>query len=103
MTDPDRTPPAPAERPSGVLRRACGGVLRGVVHWMPVWAPLGLLAQFGLLGLRPALREHQRLERAEERLERRLDGLREQRRALVMEVGAFRDPIYRERLRRLRD
>lgn len=78
-------------------------VVSGVTYWMPVWVPLGLLAQLGLLGLKPALIEERRLEQAETRLAARLAGLREERDELEHELAAFEDPIYLERLRRLRD
>jgi len=93
MTD---TPDTPRKNPL-----CCG--LAGVVRWMPVWVPFGLLAQLGLLGLRPALHEDLRLQAAEARLEQRLAGLREERGELEHELDALQDPIYIERLRRLRD
>ncbi|MCA8981024.1 MAG: hypothetical protein H6831_15595 [Planctomycetes bacterium] len=80
-----------------------GRLLAGVVYWMPVWVPLGVLAQLGVLGLKPALREDRRLAQAEIRLEERLHGLREERDELRQQLDSFSDPIFRERLRRIRD
>lgn len=96
MTDPLTTADSPRRNP-------LGRVLGGVTHWMPVWAPLGLLAILGLRGLKPALLEDQRLRTAEKRLTQRLDALREQRDELDNGLQSLEDPIYIERLRRLRD
>lgn len=86
-------------------KRTANGVRRilGVLaHWAPVWVPLALLAQVGLLGLRPALTERARLEREATRVHARHDGARDHFETLDAEVKAWADPIYRERLRRLR-
>ena len=75
--------------------------MRGVLYWLPVLVPLGVFAQFALLGLRPALAESARLEAAETRLVEAFEGelARSQRIEAVLRAQA--DPIYLERERRL--
>jgi len=96
FTQPEPVSETPGKRPLGRLFGA-------LVYWMPVWVPLGLLAQLGLRGLKPALIEDDRLQQAETRLATRIDGLRTDRDGLERELSALQDPIYIERLRRLRD
>jgi hypothetical protein len=100
MTDLSTIP----ERDSGTRsKRPIGRLFGAVVYWMPVWIPLGVLAQLGLRGLKPALLEDQRLTQAEVRLTSRVDALRADRDELEHQLSAFEDPIYIERLRRMRD
>ncbi|MBL8860516.1 MAG: hypothetical protein JNK02_00755 [Planctomycetes bacterium] len=90
--------PAPESRP----RSALGALAGRVAYWLPVFAALGLFAQVAFLGLRPALREAQRLASAAEVLEARRDANRAQVQAYELQLVARRDPIYRERQDRLR-
>jgi hypothetical protein len=100
FTTPESDSEASGERPLG---RFVGALCGGVVYWMPVWVSLGLLALLGLRGLKPALIEDDRLRQAETRLATRVAGLRADRDGLERELSALSDPIYIERLRRLRD
>ena len=71
------------------------------LYWLPVFVALALFAQLALRGLRPAVSEHRRLVEAEQVLERRKArdlALHDQ---IALELRARRDPIYRERQRRL--
>ncbi|MDP6538174.1 MAG: hypothetical protein QF410_01380 [Planctomycetota bacterium] len=96
--------PAQPERRRGLaLRRGVGALCGGVVFWMPVWASLVLLAQVGLLGLRPARIESRRLAERGVELEERLAGHLERRATLEAWGEALDDPLYRERMRRLLD
>ena len=79
-----------------------GLVLRFVCYWMPVWIPLALLAQVALRGLKPALVERERLLREESVVTDRHDEAQERLSTMRSEVNAWSDPIYRERLRRVR-
>ena len=75
--------------------------LRGVLYWLPVLVPLGIFAQFGLLGLRPALAESARLSEAEGRLIAAFEGELERAERIDRVLRAQHDPIYLERERRL--
>ena len=77
------------------------GPLQVLLGWLPLLAALGLLAQIGLVGLRPALEEQERLRAAEQRVLDRHRELLEESRRLEAEAAAWEDPIFRERLRRL--
>lgn len=79
--------------------RAPLGLLGALAYWMPVWIPLGLLAQLALLGLRPALCEQARLEQREAVIGARLEHELRRREELSAFLAALSDPIYRERLR----
>jgi hypothetical protein len=100
-----KSPRKPSDRPraGAGLVRLFGGLLGGVLFWMPVWVPLVLLAQVGLLGLRPARAESRRLDEHEFELDKRLKGHSERREMLMAWSEALDDPIYRERMRRLLD
>jgi len=63
--------------------------------------PLVLLAQIGILGLRPALAEERHLERSEERLQVRYERVAERQHELQEILRAQSDPVYQERERRL--
>jgi hypothetical protein len=85
------------------LRRLADRLTRPVpaaAFWAPVWIPLVLWAQFALLGLRPALAEHQRLDREEARLDPVLAEERMENEDLQATLRAWEDPVYRERWRR---
>jgi len=73
-----------------------------LLAWAPVMVALALLAQVGLLGLRPALTERERLSREEARVEARHSAALENFTDLDQQVEAWADPIYRERLKRQR-
>ncbi|MFT5049013.1 MAG: hypothetical protein ACI8QZ_000402 [Chlamydiales bacterium] len=73
-----------------------------VLSWAPVMVALALLAQVGLLGLRPALTERERLTREEARVEVRHSAALQHFTDLDQQVEAWADPIYRERLKRQR-
>ena len=88
------SPPPPRRR----LARAAGRVL----HWLPVAAAMILFAQVALLGLRPAISERRRLSEAEVVLRERHARDQSLARAIDAELRARRDPIFRERQRRLR-
>lgn len=75
-------------------------VIRELCSWAPVWIPLVLVAQIGIRGLRPALAEQRRLERAETGLELRHDQALEESTELDRLLRAQDDPIYQERERR---
>lgn len=91
-------PPATAtdRRPASVT----GGLFRALVHWAPVWIPLVLLAQIGLLGLRPALREARLLRQSEAVLETRRNGALDRQTYWKRMLDAQHDPMFIERERR---
>ncbi|MAF67019.1 MAG: hypothetical protein CMJ84_15350 [Planctomycetes bacterium] len=98
--------PSPTQsdnRRGGALRRGLSRVCGGILYWMPVWASVVLLAQIGLLGLRPARIESRRLAERGVELEERLAGHLERRATLNAWAEALDDPVYRERMRRLLD
>jgi hypothetical protein len=100
-----KSPRKPSDRPraGAGLVRLFGGLLGGVLFWMPVWVPLVLLAQVGLLGLRPARAESRRLAEHEVELAERLAGHSARRATLEAWSVALDDPVYRERMQRLLD
>lgn len=69
--------------------------------WAPVLLTLALFAQVVLRGVRPALAERARLERAAAVLDERHARLRAQTDDLLALRRAHADPIYVERERRL--
>jgi len=98
-----------AGRPTGAgkarrgpsLPRRLARPLGLVAHWMPVWVPLVLLCQIGLLGLRPALSENLRLAERERVLGERYERHLARRTELDLLLRALDDPVYQERLRRI--
>lgn len=88
-----------ARRPRPFLARALAALCGGVFYWMPVWIPLGLLAQVALLGMKPALAESRRLAVHERVLTGRLEERVSRRDELRALFDALADPVYRERLR----
>jgi len=89
---------AEAQGNAGIVRGAIGFV----VYWMPVWIPLTVLGQVALLGLRPALNESRRLEHEEAIVTERFERSRSEFERMQAEATAWKDPVYRERLRRAR-
>jgi len=69
---------------------------------VPLMALLALLAQVGIRGLRPALAEKQDLLGKDVQLEELYSAAVEQKTQLELRLRAQDDPIYRERMRRLR-
>ena len=86
------------ENAPGGVRRAFG-LLR---YSLPVLVPLALLAQVAILGLKPALTEHERLLREEVVVTERHMAAEQEYRTRQAEAEAWHDPVYRERLRRVR-
>lgn len=78
-------------------------ILAGTVRSAPVWAPLALLLQVTFLGHLPARAESQRLEEVRAHAEAIWEAERLRYEAMSAEREAWSDPIYRERLRRLRE
>jgi hypothetical protein len=95
--------PSDSPRAGAGLVRLFGGLLGGVLFWMPVWVPLVLLAQVGLLGLRPARTESRQIAEHEIERAKRLKGHSERRATLEAWSEALDDPVYRERMQRLLD
>lgn len=75
---------------------------RRLRYWLPVLALMLLFAEIAFLGLRPALAESRRLDAAEPAVLERLARAQEARATLELQLRARADPIYQERLRRLR-
>ncbi len=82
----------------GVVRRALGLFM----YSLPVLVPLALLAQIAIRGLKPALAEHERLLHEEAVVTERHMASEQEYLAKQAEVDAWRDPMYRARLRRVR-
>jgi hypothetical protein len=93
-TEPPVVEPAPAS-PLRELGRRLG-------YWSPVIALMLLFGQIAFLGLRPALAESRRLDLSEPAVEERLARAQEAQASIDLQLRARRDPIYQERLRRLR-
>lgn len=81
--------------------RGWRGVGTVFLAWLPVLAALALTAQIGIAGLRPALQEAERLERAEASQQARRERLQEETAALLAALQAQQDPIYLERERKM--
>lgn len=84
------------------VRTAALVVARRTAYWTPVFAALVMFGQVTFLGLRPALREAERLEAAEVVVDARHQAALAKSGALALELRARADPIYRERQRRWR-
>jgi hypothetical protein len=78
------------------------GLGRRLQYWLPVFALMLLFGEIAFLGLRPAQAESRRLDAAEPAVEERLARAREARATLDLQLRARADPVYQERLRRLR-
>lgn len=89
--------PLPAPEPAWKL------LGRRLLYWTPVIVPMVLFAQVALFGLRPALREQERLATAE--VELRARHARDTELALEVQahLRARTDPVFVERQRRLRE
>ena len=74
----------------------------GLRYWTPVLLLMVLFAQVMFLGLRPALAEHRRLVDAEDQMFARLELAQSKRNEVQLHFEARLDPIFQERLRRLR-
>jgi hypothetical protein len=72
---------------------------QSISYWLPVLVALVLFAQVALLGLRPALRESNRLTVAEGLLDR-YEAQQERAQRLARILRAQSDPIYLARERR---
>lgn len=95
-------PPGGRSKKTKFIRRYLLRSVEIFLYWMPVWVPLILLAQLGTRGLKPALKEEERLRRHEQKLEVRLDEDADESQRLEKTRKALDDPIYIERLRRQR-
>ena len=84
------------------VRGLAGVALAGLLHWLPLVLALALLAQIGILGLRPALLERQRLSRQAAGVRARNEALHARFDELKLQIEAWQDPVYIERVRRLR-
>jgi len=93
-----------APEPSGTPQAESPARLVGrrLRYWLPVLALMLLFGETAFLGLRPALTESRRLDAAEPAVVERLARAQEARATLELQLRARTDPIYQERLRRLR-
>lgn len=91
---------APAETPARKTQLSeLAGRLR---YWSPVLVLMLLFGEIAFLGLRPALAESRRLDASEPAVRERLERAQEANAAIELQLRARADPIYQERLRRLR-
>lgn len=72
------------------------------LYWSPVFALMVLFAQIAFLGLRPALAEERRMDIAERGMQERLEVAERNFSELEAQLAMRKDPIFHERLRRLR-
>jgi hypothetical protein len=91
---------APADEP--VKRTRFAELGRRLRYWSPVFALMLLFGEISFLGLRPALTESRRLDASEPAVRERLDRAQEANASIELQLRARADPVYRERLRRLR-
>ena len=75
-------------------------LLRTTVSWAPVWAPLVLIWQLTEGGLKPALRERDRLQAEQPAVIERNDRTGREFRRLTAQRAAWDDPLFRERVLR---
>ena len=92
--------PSVRSRTNCPRRDRSGGTL---ARWIPVLVAVGLLAQVGIRGLKPALAQRRALEVKEAELEARFLDALERREMLELRLEAQNDPVYRERMRRKRE
>ena len=91
---------APAETPAKKAQLAELG--RRLRYWSPVFALMLLFGEISFLGLRPALAESRRLDESEPAVRERLERAQEANASIELQLRARADPVYQERLRRLR-
>lgn len=87
--------PAPS-----LTRAAPVRLLKAVVRWAPVWAPLVLIWQLTEGGLKPALAEQRRLHREEPAVRERNARTKAEFERLTAQREAWEDPLFLERVRR---
>jgi hypothetical protein len=87
----------PSEQES-LLQQLCERLL----YWAPVFALMVLFAQIAFLGVRPALAEKQRMDVAERGMQERLQVAEATFQEVEAQLSVRKDPIFQERLRRLR-
>ena len=75
-------------------------MLRAVVSWAPVWAPLILIWQLTEGGLKPALQERARLRAEMPAVIERNERTGAEFRRLTAQRSAWDDPLFRERVLR---
>lgn len=92
------------EQPSGNARGGFSLIAAGaeVMRWLPLMGLLAMLAQVGIRGLRPALAEQRELQRKDAELAELYSAAVEEQHELELRILAQDDPIYIERMRRLR-
>ena len=71
-----------------------------LVSWAPVWAPLVLIWQLTEGGLKPALREHGRLQSERPGVVERHERTSAEFERLTAQRAAWDDPLFRERVLR---
>jgi hypothetical protein len=95
-------PPAPVPEEPRARDSALLVLGRRLRYWSPVLALMLLFGEIAFLGLRPALAESRRLDVAAPAVAERLARAEEAHERIELQLRARRDPIYQERLRRLR-
>lgn len=73
-----------------------------LLYWSPVFALMVLFAQIAFLGVRPALAESARMDIAERGMRERLAVAERNHGEIGAQMEMRKDPIFQERLRRLR-
>jgi hypothetical protein len=73
---------------------------RAAVAWAPVWVPLVLIWQLTEGGLKPALKEQERLHAEEPAVLERNDRTASEYELLTAQRAAWDDSVFRERVRR---
>ncbi|MFT4709931.1 MAG: hypothetical protein ACI8Q9_001057 [Planctomycetota bacterium] len=76
--------------------------LSGLAFWAPVVLATGFLALVAFNGLTPALKEQRRLERRSAQMDQVSEQLIQEEASLERVLKAQADPMYIERLRRLK-
>lgn len=87
--------PAPSPHRAAPVR-----LLKAVVWWAPVWAPLVLIWQLTEGGLKPALAEQRRLQSEEPSVRERNARTKAEFERLTAQREAWEDPLFLERVRR---
>ena len=109
MSEPVELPPQVPEAPAPAepeveteQENPLHSIGRRLRYWSPVIALMLLFGEMAFLGLRPALAESRRLDAATPAVDERLARAQETRDKIDLQLRARKDPIYQERLRRLR-